>query len=139
MSFDTAPSKDKVKVAVRKMKKGTRHLWNYNQHDKNLPEEGFQILVSHIQQFWEVSDYDHKAWHKTKLMFLYKGKGKLEDPNNWRGICLKETSAKILSLILAKITTEPWKNKSRSKSIQSHQLPGSPSALILRCQCGLKT
>ena len=69
---------------------------------KSLPEEGFQILTSHIQQFWEDPDYDHEAWHKTTLTLLYKGKGKTEDLNNWRGIFLKETLVKILSLILAK-------------------------------------
>jgi len=32
---------------------------------------------------------------------LFKGKGSTHDPNNWRGICLKEMSAKIVSSIIA--------------------------------------
>ena len=31
----------------------------------------------------------------------YKGKGATHDPNNWRGICLKEMSTKIVSSIIA--------------------------------------
>jgi len=33
---------------------------------------------------------------------LYKGKGNTYNPNNWRGICLKESTAKIMSTILAR-------------------------------------
>ncbi len=36
------------------------------------------------------------------LSLLYKEKGETKDPNNWRPICLKETSAKIVSTIIAK-------------------------------------
>ena len=98
-SLDMAPSIDEIKAAVKKMKNNKAPGISGTTTDmiKNLPEEGFQILTSHINQFWEDPDYDHEAWHKTKLILLYKGKGKQEDPNNWRGICLKETSAKILS------------------------------------------
>ena len=34
------------------------------------------------------------------LTTLYKGKGSTQDPINWTGICLKETSAKIISSII---------------------------------------
>ena len=36
------------------------------------------------------------------LKVLYKGKGDPQDPNNSRGIALKETSAKVLSIVIAK-------------------------------------
>jgi hypothetical protein len=32
---------------------------------------------------------------------IYKGKGDPQDPNNHRGIALKETSAKVMSIIIA--------------------------------------
>ena len=70
--------------------------------------------------------------------------GKQEDPNNWRGICLKETSAKILSLILAtrlllnlgkiKAGVNQFSHGSCQEALHTLRL-----ALILRCQCGLKT
>jgi hypothetical protein len=40
-------------------------------------------------------------WHTAVLNPLYKGKGDPQDPNNHQGIALKETSAKVLSIILA--------------------------------------
>ena len=58
------------------------------------------LLTSFIQQFWDDNDCDFELWHKTKLRMLYKGKGNMQDPNNWHGICLKETSAKIVSAII---------------------------------------
>jgi hypothetical protein len=33
---------------------------------------------------------------------MYKGQGDPQDPNNHRGIALKETSAKVMSIIIAK-------------------------------------
>ena len=94
---------------------------------KTLPEEGFQILMSYIQQFWEDPDYDHEAWHKMRLMLLYKGEGKIEDLINWRGIYLKDIGKNIELDPCREITTEPGKNESRCKSIWSHGLPGTPS------------
>jgi hypothetical protein len=34
-------------------------------------------------------------------MALYKGKGKTNDPNNWRGVCLKEITSKVISSIVS--------------------------------------
>jgi len=65
---------------------------------KNFPEEGFKLLIAHIQQFWEEAGCDYEIW----LMMLHKGNGSSHDPNNWRGICQKETSAKIVSTMQAK-------------------------------------
>jgi len=111
---------------------------------KSLPEEDFQILTSHIQQFWEDPNYDHEAWHKMKLMLLYKGKGKIEDLNNWRGICLKETLVKILSSILAKRLLLNLRKTKAGVNQFGHIGCQEPlhtlcSALILRHQWGLKT
>jgi len=111
---------------------------------KRLPKEGFQILTFYTQQIWKDPDYDHKAWHKTKLMLLYKGKGKIEDLNNWRRICLKETLAKVLSSILAKrLLLNLGKIKAGVNQFGhiSCQEPFHTlhSALILRWQYGLKT
>jgi len=79
---------------------------------KNLPDEGIMLLTSFIQQFWD-DDCNFEQWHKTKLSMLYKGKGNMQDPNNWCGICLKETSAKIVSAI---ITNRLVKNLEATKA-----------------------
>jgi len=39
-------------------------------------------------------DMDFELWYATKLLNLFKGIGEQQDPNNWQGICLKETTAK---------------------------------------------
>jgi len=69
---------------------------------KNLPEEGYELLTKVIQDFWINPDCNVNSWHVQKLTTLYKGKGNPKDPNNWRGICLKEMTAKIVSIIITK-------------------------------------
>ena len=68
---------------------------------KNLPPEALNFLIQRIQDFWRNPNVDYEAWHTTILSTIYKGKGDPQDPNNHRGIALKETSAKVLSIILA--------------------------------------
>jgi len=68
---------------------------------KNLPNDGLNRITEIIQDFWTNPDCDFATWHVQKLITLYKGKGDQKDPNNWRGICLKETTAKIVSIIIA--------------------------------------
>ena len=67
---------------------------------KNLPENALNFIVEAIQEFWQ-HDTDFASWHITKLNILYKGKGDPQDLNNYRGICLKETCAKIISSIVS--------------------------------------
>ena len=130
MSFDMEPSIEEGKVAVRNMKNnkapGTSGITTNMM--KKLPEEGCEILTSHIQQFWEDFEYDHEAWHKMKLMLLYKGKGKLVDLNNLERNLLERDISKNPVLDPSKETAiEPWKSQSRSKSIWSCWLPESTS------------
>ena len=68
---------------------------------KNLPPRAFNHFVKLIQDFWTEPDTDFASWHVTLLKVLYTGKGDPQDPNNNRGIALKETSAKVLSIIIA--------------------------------------
>ena len=69
---------------------------------KNLPQEGTELLVSLIQEFWSNPEIELDHWHRTKLSNLYKGEGDPQDPNNWCRICLKKTTVKIVSSILSK-------------------------------------
>ena len=111
---------------------------------KNLPEEGIALLTAHIQEFWENEECNYGTWHKTKLTLLYKGKGNHHDPNNWRGICLKETSAKIISAILPKRLLKNLERTMSKINQFSHigcqeALHTLRSAFILRRQHGLET
>ena len=69
---------------------------------KNLPTQAFNYYVSLIQKFCNEPDTDFDSWYVTILNVLYKGKGDPQDPNNSCGIAVKETSAKVLSTILAR-------------------------------------
>jgi hypothetical protein len=69
---------------------------------KSLPNEAIQLYTEIINEFWNNEQVDFEAWHITVLNTIYKGKGDPQDPNNHRGIALKETSAKVLSIILAR-------------------------------------
>jgi hypothetical protein len=67
---------------------------------KNLPEDALNFITETIQEFLQ-QNTDFSSWHVTKLNILYKGKGNLQDLNNYRGICLKETCAKVTSSIVS--------------------------------------
>jgi hypothetical protein len=69
---------------------------------KSLPNEAIQFYTDIINNFWNDKQVDFESWHITVLNTIYKGKGNPQDPNNHRGIALKETSAKVLSIILAR-------------------------------------
>jgi hypothetical protein len=69
---------------------------------KCLPPKAMNLYVEIIQEFWKNDDIEFESWRITVLNLLYKGKGDPHDPNNHRGIALKETSAKVLSIIIAK-------------------------------------
>jgi hypothetical protein len=66
---------------------------------KRLPEDAIDFKA--IQDFWSNQNTDFDSWHVTSLSIPYKGKGDREDLNNCRGICVKETTAKIISVIIS--------------------------------------
>ena len=68
---------------------------------KSLPPRALNYYVKLIQDFWNDPNTDFSSWHITLLKVLCKGKGDTQDPNNNRGITLKKTSAKVLSIIIA--------------------------------------
>jgi hypothetical protein len=67
---------------------------------KALPEKALEHLTLIIQKFWK-GEEDHEVWHTMLLTALYEGKGKTNDPNNWRGVCLKELTSKVISSIVS--------------------------------------
>jgi hypothetical protein len=68
---------------------------------KSLPPSATNFYIEIIQEFWKTKKVDFSSWHTAILNIIYKGKGDPQDPKNHRGIALKETSAKILSIVIA--------------------------------------
>ncbi len=85
-----------------------------------------------------------KRWHMALigpiLNTIYKGKGDSQDPNNHHGIALKETSTKVLSIILARRLLKRFKkiNPSCHIGCQEAQHP-IKKALLLRRQHRLES
>jgi hypothetical protein len=69
---------------------------------KNLPPQAKDFYVELIQEFWKNKEVDFESWHAITLNMIYKGKGDPQDLNNHRGIALKETLAKVLSIVIVK-------------------------------------
>jgi hypothetical protein len=110
---------------------------------KNLPPRAFNYFVKLIQNFWQDPNTDYDAWHITLLRVVYKGKGDPQDPNNSRGIALKETSAKVLSILLARRLMKRFKEINPSSQFghigcqeAQHVIK---RALLLRRQHGLES
>jgi len=66
---------------------------------KALNDDNLLWLYNLTCEYWNDFDTDVKHFHTIVLRILPK-KGDLSDPNNWRGIALQETSAKIISTII---------------------------------------
>jgi hypothetical protein len=101
-SLGETPSRKEIQHAIRKMKCDKAPGASQLTTDmlKNLPNYALNFIVEAIQEFWHY-ETDFKAWHVTKLNILYKGKGDHQGLNNYRGICLKESCAKIISTIIS--------------------------------------
>jgi hypothetical protein len=69
---------------------------------KNLPQQGLDLLSEFIAEYWTNLNVDFESWYITKLSSVYIRKGNQQNPNNHRGICLKETTAKNVSIIVHK-------------------------------------
>jgi hypothetical protein len=110
---------------------------------KNLPPSAQNFYIEIIQEFWKNKDVDLDSWPTTVLNTIYKGKGDPQDPNNHRGIVLKETSAKILSIVIARRLLRRFKQMNPSSQFghvgcqeAQHTIK---KALLLRRQHGLET
>jgi hypothetical protein len=97
------PSSEEILMAIKKMNNDKAPRFSQVTTDmiKNLPSNALSLLTEFIHEYWNNSELDYTFWNKTKLSNLYKGKGDPQNPNNWRGICLKETTAKIVNIIAA--------------------------------------
>jgi hypothetical protein len=104
MHLDETPTAKEVKSAIDGMayNKAPGKSGLMTDMIKNLPEQGLNLHIEFIQIFWQDDNIDFLAWHTTILQTIYKGKGYPQDLSNHRGIALKESSAKVMSIIIAK-------------------------------------
>jgi hypothetical protein len=143
-SLGTTPNKNEIKKSNIKNEKrqSTRHIPTYHRHGKNLPSDALDLIIEAIQEFWH-RETDFKVWHITKLNILYKGKGDQQELNNYRGICLKETCAKIISTIVSSRLLQHLKtfgSKLQFGMVGCQEAQQTlEKALHLRCQHGLET
>ena len=101
IEFDVVPSDEEIHVAIRRAKD------NKACGDSKIPAEFWKALASREDSFALVRDNIHDIWYKGspeecqigRLKILPK-KGDLHDLNNWRGIMLLESMAKLMSIIL---------------------------------------
>jgi hypothetical protein len=143
-ALGTMPQKSEIKKAITKMQSDKAPGASQLTTDmlKNLPEDALNLIVEIIQEFWQ-NNTDFQSWHVTKLNILYKGKGDPQDLNNYRGICLKESCAKIVSTIVSDRLLKHLKSFGsktqfgmRGCQEAQHTLK---KALLLRRQHGLET
>jgi hypothetical protein len=76
---------------------------------KNLPEQALNLYVEIVQNFWQDENINFAGQHITILQIIYKGKEDPQDPNNHWGIDLKETLAKVMSIVMAKRLLEKFR------------------------------
>jgi hypothetical protein len=96
------PEIREVKRALNKMKQETAPGITGLISDmlKALLENALKHVALIIQKLWKGED-DHEVWHVIFLIALYKVKGKTNDPNNCRGVCLQELTSKVISSIVS--------------------------------------
>jgi hypothetical protein len=95
-------TRDELRVAIKKMNSlaapGKSGLSPTAM--KNLSKEHKDELLAIIQRYWNGTD-TNLEWNSSILHWIYKGKGKSSDPNNYRDICLQDVVARYLSSILS--------------------------------------
>mmetsp|Transcript_37796 Transcript_37796/g.100417 ORF Transcript_37796/g.100417 Transcript_37796/m.100417 type:complete len:178 (-) Transcript_37796:273-806(-) len=102
-SLDAVPSDDEITNAVLHAKHGkacgdsgiAAEFWQALEERPGTS----QLLHEYIVDCW-TSCMCSADWLESRLKILYKGKGDARDLNNWRGIMLIETAAKIVCSIL---------------------------------------
>jgi hypothetical protein len=105
-SLGTTPKREEIKRAIMRMKS-----------DK----------APGMSQLTRQQETDFNGWHITKLNILCKGKGDQQDLNNYRGICLKESCAKIVSIIISNRLLQHLKPFGLKAQFGMIGLPRSPT------------
>jgi exonuclease III len=68
---------------------------------KHCSAEGLESILEVLTKFWN-AEQDNAQWHIASLTIIYKGKGKQNDLNNFRGVALQDMMARLMSAIISK-------------------------------------
>jgi exonuclease III len=68
---------------------------------KHCSAEALESILGVLTRFWN-GEQDNHQWHLASLCIIYKGKGKLNDLNNFRGVALQDMMARLISAIISK-------------------------------------
>jgi hypothetical protein len=68
---------------------------------KHCSAEALESVLEALTCFWN-GEQDNHRWHLASLSITHKGKGKLNDLNNFRGVALQDMMARLMSAIISK-------------------------------------
>jgi Reverse transcriptase (RNA-dependent DNA polymerase) len=99
--MEEVPTIKEIEEALKRMKnfKAPGPLGIPAEALKALETIGLDHLQNTIIKIFDNPDNIPSEWHEVNLKCLHK-KGPKKNPSNWRGICLKEPIAKLLSSII---------------------------------------
>mgnify|MGYP000250499100 CR=1 FL=1 len=101
-------------ISTKEIKDAITHL---KKHKAPGPDSIFNehltISYPYLCEVWETllnkciqTGTIPEPWRESKIKLLYKGKGKTDDPNAYRGIALESSTFKVLTTIITKRVTE---------------------------------
>lgn len=101
-NIDHEPTFEELKDAIKKMRhdKAPGPSGVTSEALKALPDSALTKVHEIITAFWR-AEIDYEEWHCATLSLIYKGKGEQTNPNNYRGVCLRDMLARVLSSILS--------------------------------------
>jgi exonuclease III len=97
---------------------------------KKLPREMKLILLNIIHRYWNGLD-PNPEWNQALLCIIYKKKGKHDDLNNYRGICLQDLIARYVSSIISSRLLILLKEHGIEEQLGCQPLRGCRDALFI--------
>jgi hypothetical protein len=97
---------------------------------KKLPKEARETLLSIVHRYWNGLD-DNPEWNQALLCVIYKRKGKQDDLNNYRGVCLQDLIARYVSSIISSRLLDMLKEHGIEEQLGCQPLRGCRDALFI--------
>jgi hypothetical protein len=97
---------------------------------KKLPKEAKEILLEIIHRYWNRID-ENPEWNQALLCIIYKKKGRHDDLNNYRGVCLQDLIARYVSSIISSRLLEMLKEHGIEEQLGCQPLRGCRDALFI--------
>ena len=131
-NFDQLPSLDELNKAIAEMASlaapGESGLSPIAM--KKLPKEARENLLSIVHRNWNGLD-ENTEWNQALLCVIYKRKGKQDDLNNYRGVCLQDLIARYVSSIISSRLLDMLKEHGIEEQLGCQPLRGCRDALFI--------